>query len=53
MHTRGGIDVPLQQGTARSIREPNRSTSHTREIADWVAAHYPATIGGSTVYRLI
>ena len=36
------------------IRGPNRSISHTREIADWVAAHYPATtIGGSMVYRLI
>jgi 4-amino-4-deoxy-L-arabinose transferase-like glycosyltransferase len=35
------------------IRELNHSASHTREIADWVAAHYPATtIGGSTVYRL-
>jgi 4-amino-4-deoxy-L-arabinose transferase-like glycosyltransferase len=34
------------------IRGPNHSASHTREIADWVAAHYPATtIGGSTVYR--
>ena len=36
------------------IRGPNRSISHNREIADWVAAHYPATtIGGSMVYRLI
>ena len=27
--------------------------SHTREISDWVAGHYPGTfIGGSTVYRL-
>jgi hypothetical protein len=35
------------------IRGPNRSTSHTRDIADWVAAHYPGTtIGGTTVYRL-
>jgi hypothetical protein len=35
------------------IRGPNRSISHTREIADWVAAQYPATtVGGSTVYRL-
>jgi 4-amino-4-deoxy-L-arabinose transferase-like glycosyltransferase len=34
------------------IRGPNHSASHTREIDDWVAAHYPATtIGGSTVYR--
>jgi 4-amino-4-deoxy-L-arabinose transferase-like glycosyltransferase len=36
------------------IRGPNHSTSHTREIADWVAAHYRGTmVGGSTVYRLI
>ena len=33
--------------------ELSHSASHTREIADWVAAHYPATtVGGSTVYRL-
>jgi 4-amino-4-deoxy-L-arabinose transferase-like glycosyltransferase len=35
------------------IRGPNHSTAHTREIADWVAAHFQGTpIGGSTVYRL-
>jgi hypothetical protein len=35
------------------IRGLNHSASHTREVADWVAAHYFATtIGGSTVYRL-
>jgi hypothetical protein len=35
------------------IRGLNHSASHTREIADWVAAHYRATtVGGSTVYRL-
>jgi 4-amino-4-deoxy-L-arabinose transferase-like glycosyltransferase len=35
------------------IREPSRTAAHTREIADWVAAHYPAeTVGTSTVYRL-
>ncbi|MDT5014443.1 MAG: hypothetical protein QOD39_603 [Mycobacterium sp.] len=35
------------------IRGPNHSIAHTRDIADWVAAHYPGTvIGGSTVYRL-
>jgi 4-amino-4-deoxy-L-arabinose transferase-like glycosyltransferase len=35
------------------IRSTLHSASHTREIADWVAAHYPGTIiGGSTVYRL-
>ena len=29
------------------------SASHTREIAGWVAEHYPGTfIGGSTVYHL-
>ena len=33
--------------------ELNHSASHTREIADWVVAHYRATtVGGSTVYRL-
>jgi hypothetical protein len=36
------------------IRGFNHSSAHTREIADWVAAHYPATtVGGSTVYRLM
>ena len=35
------------------IRSTVHTTSHTREIADWVAAHYRGTmIGGSTVYRL-
>jgi 4-amino-4-deoxy-L-arabinose transferase-like glycosyltransferase len=35
------------------IRSTLHTASHTREIADWVAAHYPGTmIGGSTVYRL-
>jgi hypothetical protein len=35
------------------IRAANHSLSHTREITDWVAAHYPATtIGDSVVYRL-
>jgi hypothetical protein len=29
------------------------TTSHTREITDWVAANYPGTfVGGSTVYRM-
>jgi hypothetical protein len=38
----------------RGHSEPNHSTSHAREIADWVAAHYRGTkVGGSTVYRLI
>lgn len=36
------------------IRAPNRTNAHTREIADWVAAHYtPVPMGSSTVYRLI
>ncbi|WP_242455881.1 glycosyltransferase family 39 protein [Mycolicibacterium sp. P1-18] len=44
-------------GTARAegpvIRSENHGRSHVREIADWVAAHYPATsIGTSLVYRL-
>lgn len=31
----------------------NHSAAHTREIAQWVAGHYPAAvIGESTVYRL-
>ncbi|AGB20738.1 PMT family glycosyltransferase, 4-amino-4-deoxy-L-arabinose transferase [Mycobacterium sp. JS623] len=35
------------------IRSTQHTVSHTREISDWVAAHYPGTfIGGSTVYRL-
>jgi 4-amino-4-deoxy-L-arabinose transferase-like glycosyltransferase len=35
------------------IHSTRHTASHTREIADWVAAHYPGTIiGGSTVYRL-
>jgi 4-amino-4-deoxy-L-arabinose transferase-like glycosyltransferase len=35
------------------IRSELHTASHTREISDWVAAHYPGTfIGGSTVYRL-
>jgi len=35
------------------IRSTVHTASHTREISDWVAAHYPGTfIGGSTVYRL-
>ncbi|MDT5332231.1 MAG: hypothetical protein QOF31_3528 [Mycobacterium sp.] len=34
------------------IRSTVHTASHTREIADWVAAHYPGTmVGGSTVYR--
>jgi 4-amino-4-deoxy-L-arabinose transferase-like glycosyltransferase len=36
------------------IRSTLHNASHTREIADWVAAHYPGTfIGRSTVYRLL
>jgi 4-amino-4-deoxy-L-arabinose transferase-like glycosyltransferase len=46
---KGGAAQP--QG--RVIRSENHSASHTREIADWVAAHYPAvTMGESLVYRL-
>jgi 4-amino-4-deoxy-L-arabinose transferase-like glycosyltransferase len=38
----------------RVIRSENHSVAHTREIADWVAAHYPAaTLGESLVYHLI
>jgi 4-amino-4-deoxy-L-arabinose transferase-like glycosyltransferase len=46
---RGGAAQP--QG--KVIRSENHSASHSREIADWVADHYPAvTIGTSLVYRL-
>ncbi|WP_365998237.1 glycosyltransferase family 39 protein [Mycolicibacterium sp.] len=46
---RGGAAQPRD----RVIRSENHSASHSREIADWVAAHYPAiTIGTSLVYRL-
>jgi len=35
------------------VRSENHGPSHVREIADWVAAHYPATsVGTSLVYRL-
>jgi 4-amino-4-deoxy-L-arabinose transferase-like glycosyltransferase len=46
-----GTNSPAVHGEV--IRAENHFASHTREIADWVAQHYPATtIGGSTVYRL-
>jgi 4-amino-4-deoxy-L-arabinose transferase-like glycosyltransferase len=46
-----GPNTPAIHGEV--IRSTLHSASHTREIADWVAAHYPGTfIGGSTVYRL-
>jgi 4-amino-4-deoxy-L-arabinose transferase-like glycosyltransferase len=46
-----GLNSPAIHGEV--IRSTLHSASHTREIADWVAAHYPGTIiGGSTVYRL-
>lgn len=36
------------------IRGVNHTRAHTREIADWVAAHYAGVrIGSSTVYRLL
>ena len=35
------------------IYGPTHGAAHTREIADWVADHYPGTVvGESTVYRL-
>jgi 4-amino-4-deoxy-L-arabinose transferase-like glycosyltransferase len=35
------------------IHSELHTASHTREISDWVAAHYPGIfVGGSTVYRL-
>jgi 4-amino-4-deoxy-L-arabinose transferase-like glycosyltransferase len=46
-----GPNSPAVHGEV--IRSTLHTASHTREIADWVAAHYPGTmIGGSTVYRL-
>jgi len=46
---KGGAAEP----EGRVIRSENHSASHTREIADWVAAHYPSTtLGESLVYRL-
>jgi 4-amino-4-deoxy-L-arabinose transferase-like glycosyltransferase len=46
-----GPNSPVVHGEV--IRSELHTASHTREISDWVAAHYPGTfIGGSTVYRL-
>ena len=46
-----GLNSPAVHGEV--IRSTLHTASHTSEIADWVAAHYPGTIvGGSTVYRL-
>ncbi|WP_029117050.1 glycosyltransferase family 39 protein [Mycobacterium sp. URHB0044] len=46
---RGGAAAP----SGRVIRSENHSASHARDIADWVAQHYPATtIGNSLVYRV-
>jgi 4-amino-4-deoxy-L-arabinose transferase-like glycosyltransferase len=57
----GDISYYIEAGRGRNspgvhgevIRGALRTVSHTREIADWVAAHYRGTfIGGSTLYRL-
>jgi 4-amino-4-deoxy-L-arabinose transferase-like glycosyltransferase len=46
-----GPSSPATHGEV--IRSTVHTASHTREIADWVAANYQGTmIGGSTVYRL-
>jgi 4-amino-4-deoxy-L-arabinose transferase-like glycosyltransferase len=46
-----GPNSPAVHGEV--IRTTLHTASHTREIADWVAAHYAGTIiGGSTVYHL-
>jgi 4-amino-4-deoxy-L-arabinose transferase-like glycosyltransferase len=46
-----GPNSPAIRGEV--IRSTLHTASHAREIADWVAAHYPGTfIGGSTVYRM-
>jgi hypothetical protein len=48
----GKATAPEPQG--RVIRSESHSASHTREIADWVAAHYSATtLGESLIYRLL
>ncbi|PEG41504.1 glycosyl transferase [Mycolicibacterium agri] len=40
-------------GHGEVIFGPNHTGTHTREIAEWVAKHYPGTvIGQTTVYRL-
>ena len=47
----GGPNSPGVHGEV--IRSTQHTVSHTREIADWVDAHYAGTfVGGSTVYRL-
>lgn len=57
----GKISYYVEAGRGRNspaihgevIRSELHTAAHTREIADWVAAHYPGTfVGGSTVYRL-
>jgi 4-amino-4-deoxy-L-arabinose transferase-like glycosyltransferase len=46
---RGGTAAPH----GKVVRSENHGTSYSREIADWVAAHFrPTTIGTSLVYRL-
>jgi hypothetical protein len=46
-----GPNSPAVHGEV--IRSTLHTASHTRDISDWVATHYPGTfIGGSTVYRL-
>jgi len=50
---RGRPSESAQQGHHDVVYGPDRGASHTRQIANWVADHYRATvIGGSTVYRL-
>jgi 4-amino-4-deoxy-L-arabinose transferase-like glycosyltransferase len=46
-----GPNSPAVHGEV--IYSTRHTVSHTREISEWVANHYPGTfIGGSTVYRL-
>ncbi|WP_246182942.1 glycosyltransferase family 39 protein [Mycolicibacterium grossiae] len=46
---RGGAAAPHGE----VLHAKDASASHTREIADWVAAHHPAVaVGDSLVYRL-
>jgi len=52
----GRIGYYVQVGGARRgkvSRPTNRSAAHTREISEWVSAHYPSTtFGNCQVYRL-
>jgi hypothetical protein len=47
------VEAGRRTNHGQVVRSPVHSGSHSREIAEWVAQHYPGTaIGESTVYRL-